>query len=571
MLFGLLGGPSAHAAESGAALDWSALGMGLVGGLALFLFGMEAVSQGLRVIAGERVKEILARLSNNRLMGLLTGAILTAVLQSSSITTVLLVSFVSAGLMSLGQSLGVILGANIGTTITAQIIAFKVTRLAMVLVAAGVFLELGVKQDSGKQVGRSLMGLGLIFWGMSLMSDTMRPLRDFPPFVDLMAEMANPMLGMLSAALFTALVQSSSATMGIVIALASQGLISLEAGIALILGANVGTCITAGLASIGQPPEARQVALAHTFYNLSWSVLLVPFIPGMAWLVKEITPANMSSAEALAVTLPRQLANAHTLFNVGMAVAFIGFTGPLARWIRGWIPSSPPEEPRLGLDRNLLAAPALALEVVRRRMLELGFLVEEIYLQVPQAVFLAQTNQLRTLEARDAEVDTLHASILQDISTLSQVHLSDSQTDELLQLANAVNELESIGDLVENVFTMLGLERIQHGLDLSGEAQLRAEQAHTFTLEVLREALQAVATQDAQMAQKILELKRSGKQKISRVVHGDPHQSTSRMLVFRLESELAEGFRRVFYHTRRLVKPVARPPTSVASDPSTPL
>ena len=213
------------------------------------------------------MKLILAALSKNRFLGVLTGTVTTAIIQSSSVTTVLLVGFVSAGLMSLSQSVSIIFGANIGTTITAQIIAFKVTKYALLMIAVGFGMLFFSKKEAIRQYGGILLGLGLVFYGMSVMSGTMKPLRTNEDFINLMANMSNPLLGILTAALFTALVQSSSATTGVVIVLAMQGIITLEAGIALSLGANIGTCITAGVASIGKPREAVRVAMVHVFFN----------------------------------------------------------------------------------------------------------------------------------------------------------------------------------------------------------------------------------------------------------------------------------------------------------------
>ena len=193
-------------------LDLFAMGMGLLGGLALFLFGMEQMADALKALAAERLKDFLARLTTNRFMGALTGAIVTAVIQSSSVTTVLTVGFVTAGILSLSQAVGIIFGANIGTTLTAQIIAFKVTKLALLMVAVGFALLFMGRRDKFKQIGGMIMGLGLVFFGMSLMSDAMKPLRTFGPFLDLMARMENPLLGIAVAAAFTGLVQSSSAT-----------------------------------------------------------------------------------------------------------------------------------------------------------------------------------------------------------------------------------------------------------------------------------------------------------------------------------------------------------------------
>ncbi len=244
------------AADDAQQVAWAAMGMNLFGGLAIFLFGMDQMSDALKAVAGERMKVVLAKLTTNRFMGAITGAFVTAVIQSSSVTTVLVVGFITAGLMSLAQSIGVIMGANIGTTITAQIVAFKVTKAALLMVAVGFTMMFFSHQDRIKQYGAMLMGLGLVFFGMAVMSDAMKPLRSYQPFLDLMVTMENPLVGILIAAAFTGLIQSSSATTAIVIVMATQGFITLPAGIALAFGANIGTCVTALLASIGKPREA---------------------------------------------------------------------------------------------------------------------------------------------------------------------------------------------------------------------------------------------------------------------------------------------------------------------------
>ena len=232
-------------------LEIGAIAMGLFGGLALFLFGMEQMTDALKAVAGGGMKKLLARLTTNRFKAAFAGAFVTAVIQSSSVTTVLVVGFISAGLLSLTQSIGIILGADIGTTITAQIIAFKITRYALVLVAIGFGLMFLAKQEKLRQYGTMLMGLGLIFFGMELMSQATHPLRSYQPFINLMRRMGNPLTGILIGTVFTSLVQSSSATIGVIIVLAGQGFITLEAGIALAFGANIGTCIKNSLRSSG--------------------------------------------------------------------------------------------------------------------------------------------------------------------------------------------------------------------------------------------------------------------------------------------------------------------------------
>ena len=242
-------------------IDITTIVVGLLGGLAIFLFGLEQLTDMLKATAGDRMRNVLAQVTTNRFKAALAGGFTTAVIQSSSVTTVLVVGFVSAGLMSVQQSIGVIMGAEIGTTVTAQIIAFRVTEYALVAVICGFVLQFFFKDARTRRYGTMILGLGLVFFGMNLMGDATRPLRDYQPFIDLLAQMDNAVLTVLLSAGFTALIQSSSATTGVIIVLGSQGLISLEQGIALVFGANIGTCVTALLASIGKPVSYTHLTL----------------------------------------------------------------------------------------------------------------------------------------------------------------------------------------------------------------------------------------------------------------------------------------------------------------------
>ena len=281
-----------------AALDYFQMGMGLFGGLAIFLFGMEQMTATLKAVAGDGMKRILARLTTNRFKAVGAGAFVTAVIQSSSVTTVLVVGFVSAGLMSLQQSIGMIMGAEIGTTVTAQIIAFKVTGYALVAVAVGFAMQFFSKHERVCQYGLMIFGFGLIFFGMFLMGEAMKPLRTHQPFIELMGSMENPLLAILVSAAFTGLIQSSSATTAIIIMLAKSGFISLDAGIALAFGANIGTCVTALLASIGKPREAVQTAMVHLTFNVAGVLLWVGFIDQLAALVTSLSPAHTDVLDA---------------------------------------------------------------------------------------------------------------------------------------------------------------------------------------------------------------------------------------------------------------------------------
>ncbi len=271
-------------------LQVGAILMGLAGGLALFLYGMEKLTNALKLLAGDRMKNLLARMTSNRFKGVLTGATITATIQSSSVTTGLVVGFITAGLLSLRQSIGIIMGAEIGTTVTAQIIAFKVTKYSLMLVAAGFFLSFVPKSAKLKSYGTMVMGLGLIFFGMELMKGATSPLRDYEPFINTMQDLSNPVLAVLFSATFTALIQSSSATTGVIIVLASQGFLTLEAGIALVFGANIGTCVTAFLASIGKPREAVRSAMVHILFNSAGVLLWINFIEPLADFVRWISP-----------------------------------------------------------------------------------------------------------------------------------------------------------------------------------------------------------------------------------------------------------------------------------------
>jgi len=341
--------PALAATPKSSDLDWAMMTVELFGGLALFLFGMMQMEEGLKAVAGERMKNILATLTTNRYMGVFTGAFVTAVIQSSSVTTVLVVGFISAGLMSLAQSIGVIMGANIGTTITAQIVAFKITKAALLLIAVGFSMLFIAKDEKVRHYGGMTMGLGMIFFGMHVMGEAMQPLRSYEPFLDLMKSMDNPLIGVLISLVFTAIIQSSSASTGIVIVMAGQGFISLQAGIALAFGANIGTCATALLAVIGKPREAVRAALVHLGFNVCGVLIWLPFIGFIADLVTSISPAypSLSGTARLAAETPRQIANAHTFFNIANTLIFIWFTAQIARLVEWLVPDRPLAEAAL--------------------------------------------------------------------------------------------------------------------------------------------------------------------------------------------------------------------------------
>ena len=549
-------------------INWGSMTMQLAGGLALFLFGMEQMAEALKVVAGNRMKAILGKLTTNRVAGLVTGAGVTAVIQSSSVTTVMLVGFVTANLMSLSQAIGVILGADIGTTITAQIVAFKVTKYALALVAFGFLLIFTGKRETIRHYGSLIMGLGLIFFGMAVMSTGMKPLRSYEPFILLMQSVSNPAIGILIATVFTGLIQSSSAAMGVVIVLAAQGLISLEGGIALALGANIGTCATAGLAAIGKPREAVRVAVAHVTFKIVGVLLIVWWIPYLAELCRYISPVSehLTGTARLAADTPRQIANAHTVFNVGIAFLFLPFATLFARFCEWAVPDKPvslEEEtasrflPR-HLDDVLLDTPILALDAVRSETGRLGQRVKHMFEGILEAVLSGTKRDLQIIEKMDSEVDALHGHVVRFLGKISKEELTDEEYKELMKLIQAVNLLEEIGDIIETNLVNLGLSRIEENIVVSDQTRAVIASLHMKVALALEDAVLAVRDNDADAARRVVSVKKeikglakkTSQHAVERLVADEPN----RLSTYTREIEIFENFQRIFTLCRTLAR-----------------
>jgi len=548
-------------------ISWFFLCVGLLGGLSLFLYGMERMSDALKNVAGEKMKDILAVLSNNRIMGLITGAIVTAVIQSSSVTTVMLVGFVTAGLMSLSQTIGVILGADIGTTITAQIVAFKVTKYALLLVAVGFGMLFISKREKYQQYGYMVMGLGMIFFGMGVMKDAMHPLKTYQPFIDLMANMSNPILGILVAAIFTALIQSSSASMGVVIVLAMQGLLTLEAGIALALGANIGTCVTAGLASLGKPREAVRVAMSHVLFKIMGVLIILPFIGPFAKFIVYISPSpaeGLTGLQAAGAVLPRQIANAHTVFNVGIALIFLPFITYFARFVYWIVPDRPMDEtgeiqPKY-LNEMLYYTPSLALDAVQHEIKRMGKRVDLMHTAVMPALLTGDRESLLAVREMDEEIDVLYKHIVNYLASVSQLKLNEHQTQEMVRLMGAVNDLENIGDVLEVNMVDLGLKRIEKGFKISAATQKVMNTLHVVVSDALKAAVRAVVEEDKDFAMRVISMKVD----LNRLVEKAQWHQAERLVsedsgkfeAYSVEVEIIEKLKRIYYYSRRMAKTV---------------
>ncbi|HPU80359.1 Na/Pi cotransporter family protein [Accumulibacter sp.] len=548
-------------------MAWGMMTVELLGGLAIFLFGMLQMEEGLKAVAGERMKGILAKLTVNRFMGVGTGALVTAVIQSSSVTTVLVVGFISAGLMTLSQSVGVIMGANIGTTITAQIVAFKITKAALGMIAVGFAMLFIARSDRTKHYGEMLMGLGMVFFGMHVMSEAMEPLRSYQPFLDLMKSMDNPLVGVLIATAFTALIQSSSASTGIVIVMAGQGFISLQAGIALAFGANIGTCATALLAVIGKPREAVRAALVHLAFNVGGVLIWLPFIGFIADLVTAISPSypNLSGVDRLAAETPRQIANAHTFFNIANTLIFIWFTTQIARFVEWLVPDKPLAEEAVivrtrYLQDELLSAPSLALDQVRMEIMHMGETVNAMLQGIMPAIIGGDRKVLEEIRQMDDTVDILHAGIIDYLAKISKQPLGDEQTRELMQLMEAASNLENIGDIVETNLVVLGHDRIRDKIQVGESTQQVLNGFQAAITKAVAAAVQAVGQRNERAGQVVIGMKNeinriadsAAAHEARRLVAEEPN----RIAAYTMEIEIIEKQKRIYYFAKRMAKTV---------------
>lgn len=546
----LLAAAAEAEAETGS-IDVFILTTALLGGLALFLLGLDNLTESLRLVAGTKMRSVLGALTKNRFVGLLSGAGITAIIQSSSVTTVLVVGFISSGLMTLTQSMSVILGAKVGTTVTAQIISFDITRYSLALVAVGFGVSYFSKDEIRTTWGTLGMGLGLVFFGMGVMGEAMNPLRSYQPFIDLMAAMDNPIVAIIVSAAFTALVQSSSATTGVVIVLASQGLISLDAGIALILGANIGTSVTAGLAAIGKPREAQRAALAHTLFAVTGVLIWIGFIPVLA-----------SWVSAFGGDLGRQIANAHTIFNVANALLFLPFIAQFAALINRVLPDRPEAEEVVirakYLDRELLRTPAFALDRARLEMLRMADRIRGMLTAIMPAVLDGPRSRLSDVEAMDDEVDALHAYIIAYLGDISQERLSEDETEELISLMDVTNDLESIGDILETNLVSLGFSRLDQSLAISEATRKVLGEFEAAVAEAFNLSMMALTQKNEEAARKVLSMK----SEINSMEHAASLHYAERLTAdepnrvenYRLEVDVIANLKRIYYFSKRIAR-----------------
>lgn len=452
----------------------------LLGGLGLFLYGMQMMGSGLEAAAGNRMKRILERLTSNPILGVVVGAGITAVVQSSSATTVMVVGFVNSRMMTLRQAVWVIMGANIGTTITGQLIALDVGAIAPLFAFIGVVLVVFIKKASVRYYGQIIAGLGILFIGMDMMSSSMAPLRESEAFVSLLTQFSNPLLGILAGAVFTAIIQSSSASVGILQALASSGVIGLSNAVFVLFGQNIGTCITAVLASIGTSRNAKRTTIIHLMFNIIGTILftLVCVFTPLTDLVSSWTPDNPSA----------QIANMHTLFNVVTTLLLLPFGGYLAKLATRILPEKATEAAESGVHQLLYIKPVDQLSaehhvgtsaiVVNGVQRELARMAEMILKNVDasyQAVLDGTPAQLEQVEETEEYIDYLNQEISRYISHIIVFETNPQDSEQVSAFFKISSNLERIGDHAVNIceYTQL-LEQKHIGFSQKAKAEIRA-------------------------------------------------------------------------------------------------
>ena len=426
---------------------------GLLGGLALFLYGMQMMSDGLEDVAGDRMERILEKLTSNRFLGVAVGALITAIIQSSSATTVMVVGFVNSGMMTLQQAVWIIMGANIGTTITGQLIALDVGAMAPMIAFIGVAMIVFLKAPKVQYVGKILAGLGILFIGMDMMGSAMEPLRESEVFINLMTQFDNPLVGIIAGAIFTAVIQSSSASVGILQTLAASGLIAFSSSVFVLFGMNIGTCITAVLASIGTNRSAKRTTIIHLMFNLIGTAvftILCLTLP-IADFVAGFTPGKPAA----------QIANMHTMFNIVTTVLLIPFGTYLAKAAAKILPDSKEDQENtsilgtlnkeFGRTRTHLGADVIHMDILRQEIERMISLAGENTYRCYQAVLDTDSSVMKKATETEGLIDTLNKDISQYISKILVSSNSGSNVTSIEQYFLITGNAERIGDHAINI------------------------------------------------------------------------------------------------------------------------
>lgn len=449
----------------------------LVGGLGLLIYGIHLMGLGLQKFAGSRMKEILARVISNRFKGVLVGTGVTAVIQSSSATSVMVVGLVSAGLMTLTQAIPVIFGANIGTTMTGQLIAFKLTKYALPIVAAGAGMFFFSKKEKTKDLGEGILGFGILFLGLNLMTGATAFLKGYPWVSDMFVSFShNPLLGVLAGFILTFMIQSSSATIGILIALAVSGVVNLEAAIPIMMGDNIGTCTTALLASISSTFQAKRAALSHFMFNIFGTILGLLMLP----LYMKFIPLTSSD-------IARQVANSHTFFNILNVIIFLPAIPLFVKILKKIIPTKEAEEQgAIYLEKKLLKTPSIAIKSATREIVRMLEMAKTMIGNIMGDFFQNKLDTPKKVVKMEDIVDNLQTEITKYLIELTQEELNKNDSEKIPALIHVVNDIERIGDHAVNLVE-LTRRKVRNNLPFSAAAMKEMKEIYKFVSEMMDE------------------------------------------------------------------------------------
>lgn len=468
----------------------------MLGGLALFLFGISLLSSGMEKLAGDKIQKWLDRATNNRVKSMAFGTASTAVLQSSGLLMVTMIGLINANLMTVTQSISVMLGQEIGTTVTAQIVAFEIGNFRLILVILGyVFMEFFPHRD-WRKFGEILMGLGIIFVGMTYMAGALDLLIEIPGVVNLLNVMGQyPLIGVLLGIIATAMTQSSTAVTSMAVAMGMTQVITLEGAIGIILGANIGSCITGFLASLRLSSTARQASYAQIFINVIGVLIFLPFIDQFAAFI------TRTSSD-----LPRQIANAHTIFNISVSLVLFPFVNQIAALVKRLAPDDPVRSKRKAtvyIDEMQYAVPAVALNEAARELVRLGRVTEEMIERSCYALLEKEANDAESvLVMEDEVVDPVTKELEHFVNYLLRSELSDTQYRRALQIKNLLIDVERVGDMAEDI-ARFALDRIAGDIPLSGAAERELSRLSDFARDIYGQSILAFHTDDAELAAKV--------------------------------------------------------------------
>jgi phosphate:Na+ symporter len=470
-------------------MDFNVL-LGLLGGLGLFIYGMHLLSDSLRKLSLGLLKKLLDKMSENRIVSMLVGVSFTSIVQSSSATSVFLIGFLNAGIISLAAALPVVFGANIGTTITAQLIAFKLTKSALLFVFIGAVIYFFAKKDKNKNRGHAILGFGLLFLGLSVMTTAVKPLAENEAIINLFISFGKqPFLGILAGLLVTSLLQSSSTTIGMVIAFASAGLLDLPSAIYLVLGDNIGTCITAFFASIGGRYSSKRLALGHGIFNIAGTLIMLPFIPLYIHYIPML-PGDIA----------RQIANTHTIFNIINTAIMLPLVPIYVRILNYLVPGRDYEKKELRrLDRNLLITPSIAIQAVVKELSVMLRICREM-LGKAKSCAISYSHKLKNELSFDEEsVDEMQKHITEYLVDLTKQDMLEKQRRLIPALLHSVNDIEKVGDYCEDI-AKVSQRIFEHNLDLSSEAKRDIETLFEKTDVMMKHTGRAMENNDENAA-----------------------------------------------------------------------